>query len=412
MRGRHRIIGGGAGGRAIFRALAGASVLAFATLAAVSAGAQTQPGWSLPPGETSSPTPAPQGPVDAQNPVVAPSPAPAGPEPVPVIVAPPPPAPSASPSAPASPAAPARRETPTARASTGSAPAEPVEAAPASPAPAPAASPAPLAENAEPVAAPPTAPPPTASKSPTWWWLALPMALLLLALGWRLARKRGPEPYSEPEPAAEPEAAPEPHVLPEAAAVPPIPAPAFSAPPAVNPVRASGALDFTPLSLRISLVYATLRFRLVLTAGTAFPAGRLLADMISAHGSLPQDQQLAPPIETLALLADTPALDPAQAIEIEGELQLPLGSVRPLRQGDATFLVPLVRLAWLGDNAPGVPHLELGCAFTVGVHGQGPALAPLRLDTGPRDFTGLSAREIDAARRTTLLPLDPTRAAG
>lgn len=396
----------GKGGRAVSSIIAGA-----AALCAVCASAQPLSGWNLPPGsEATSSAPAAQGPVDPQNPAVAPGTAPA-----PVIIAPPPPRASPTPtpvptpsqraSAPR-PAATAPQAEPNRPASRAPVPAEPPapvieDTAPAEAAPAPA--PAPLPEPA-----PAIAPAPAASSAwPAWWW-ALPAALAVLALGWLLARRRARPADDEAEPAQvrpEPPAAPVPGL-----------APAPAPPPVVDPLpgltRASGSLDFTPALLRISLVYATLRFRLELTAGTAFPAGRVLAGMISAHGSLPRDQQLAPPPEALAVLAATPALVQGQTIAIEGELQLPLASIRPLRQGEATFLVPLVRLAWLGENEPGVPHLELGCAFTVGLAGGGPALAPLRLDTGPREVTGLSAREIEAARRTALLPLDPARAAG
>ncbi|SFF95862.1 hypothetical protein SAMN05518801_104157 [Novosphingobium sp. CF614] len=191
-----------------------------------------------------------------------------------------------------------------------------------------------------------------------------------------------------------------------------IPAPSFAPALPAEPARASGQMDFEPIAMRVSLVYATLQFRLVLTARTAFPAGRLLGDMISAHGSLSRDEQLAPPPQALAIIQAIPRLAPGQVLDVKGELRLPLAAIRPLRQGAATFMVPLVRLALLGDGQPGLPRLELGCVFTIGIPGAGPALAPLRLDTGPRDFPGLSAREIEAARRTVLLPLDPARAAG
>lgn len=163
--------------------------------------------------------------------------------------------------------------------------------------------------------------------------------------------------------------------------------------------------------MRLSLVYATLQFRLLLRTQTEIPAGKLLGDMISAHGSLPQSMQLAPPPEALGVLQPIPPLAPGQTLDVKGELRLPLNAIRPLQQGAASFMVPLVRLALLGDEGTS-PHLELGCVFTVGIPGSGPALAPLRLDTGPRDFATLAAREIETARRTALLALDPARAAG
>ncbi|MCJ2178965.1 hypothetical protein [Novosphingobium album (ex Hu et al. 2023)] len=169
---------------------------------------------------------------------------------------------------------------------------------------------------------------------------------------------------------------------------------------------------FEPGAMRLSLVYATLQFRLVLTARTDIPSGQLLADMISAHASMPRDQQLAPPPETLGVVQAFPRMTPGQVLEIKGELQVPLAAVRPLQRNGASFMVPLVRLALVGEDDPTLPHLELGFVFTVGLAGEGPALAPLRLDAGPRQITGLAGREIEPARRTVLLALDPARATG
>ena len=407
--------------RAFTGTAAGWAMLAAVSLSLQGA-AQAQPlqDWSLPPAPASS-APSAQGPVDPQNPVVSPTRAPATPAPVPVIDAPPPPPLARTPPERPAPARqPARTPAPSAAAS-------PPASPPAPQAPARPAADAPIAEeqapdaiaNDEPAEPTPT-PPPLREPSSwrAWWWVAAVALLGVLALGWLLARRRRrmaePEPVAEaPEPPAAAPPAPPP-ALPAAAPAPGITAqaspPSNEAPTEI--ARASGTLDFAPVSLRISLVYATLRFRLTVTAGTVFPAGRMLAGMISAHGSLPRDEQLAPPPEALASVGNTPPLQPGQALEIEGDLQLPLASVRPLQEGGAAFLVPLVRLAWLGDNEPGLPHLELGCAFTVGLPREGAALAPLRLDTGPRDFTGLATREIEAARRTALLPLDPARAAG
>lgn len=396
-----------------------AATLALAPAVVPPAQAQSPNNWSLPTPEASRSGSAAQGPVDTQNPVVrptgpeeTPSPAPspppsappAPPAPVPTIDAPPPP--------------PITRETPRAAPSSSvrTAPAESPAGAPGSPVPAISAAPsqAPAASEA-PAAAQASAP--VANKGwPLWWW-ALPAVLLTLAAAWLVARRRRPvaeEPWEE-EPL---EAPPEPVTrTPDAADPAPAPvrtpAPAFATAPAgaQEPARASGLLEFQPIAMRLSLVYATLQYRLLLTSQTDIPEGRLLGDMISAHGSLPQAAQLEPPPEALPLLQTITPMAAGQVLDLKGELRLPLTAVRPVRQGDAAFMVPLVRLALLG-NERATPHLELGCVFTIGVPGSGPALAPLRLDTGPRDFTTLSAREIEAARRTVLLPLDPARAAG
>ncbi|MCT2398926.1 hypothetical protein [Novosphingobium mangrovi (ex Huang et al. 2023)] len=233
------------------------------------------------------------------------------------------------------------------------------------------------------------------SRWPVWWW-GIPAALAALVPGFLLLRRRR-------NPAGDEE------VQSVTPSIPPRPvAPA----PAAPSHRAGCDLEFEPAAMRLSLVYATLQFHLRLTAQTELPPGKLLADMISAHGSLPQAMQLAPPPEALGTVQTFARMTPGQVLEVKGELQLPLSVIRPVQRGGAAFMVPLVRLALLGDARPDLPHLELGCVFTVGIPGSGPALSSLRLDTGPREFTELSAREIEAARRTVLLPLDHARAAG
>lgn len=246
------------------------------------------------------------------------------------------------------------------------------------------------------------------------------MALALLGLAFVFLRRRLT--YSAQESASTkqwqdeqtPVAERSPPVIESPPAPPVLPEPVihYTTHPAQELARARVSIAFRPLAMRLSLVYATLQFRLQLTAQTAIPEGRLLGDMISAHGSLSQAAQLSPPLEVLATLNPIPAMAPGQTYEIAGELRLALNAVRPVRQGNASFMAPLVRLTLLGNGAATEPHLELGYVFTIGIPGDGAGMTLLRLDTGPRDFANLSAREIETARRTTLLPLDHIRAAG
>ena len=254
---------------------------------------------------------------------------------------------------------------------------------------------------------------------PLWSW-AIPVALALLGLAFAFLRRRST--YSAQESTSTkqwqdeqtPVAERSPPVIESPLAPPVLPEPVihYTTHPAQELARTRVSIAFRPLAMRLSLVYATLQFRLQLTAQTAIPEGRLLGDMISAHGSLSQAAQLSPPLEVLATLNPIPAMAPGQTYEIAGELRLALNAVRPVRQGNASFVAPLVRLALLGNGAATEPHLELGCVFTVGIPGDGAGMTLLRLDTGPRDFISLSAREIGTAKRATLLPLDHIRAAG
>jgi len=361
--------------------------------------------WSLPSGAS---TPSAQGPTDPQNPVVrprqnapAPAPATAAPTAVPTIAAPPPP-PSATSATPtprpiASPSARPTAELP----STQPAPV-PTSAAPEAPSPAsPAATPTPEPVPTETGDIAAAAVPATehSDSNPSWWPIAAGV-LVLIALGIAavLWTRRGRKAAEAPEadwPAEEPVSpvtAPE-TVAPvlSAAPVKPVPAPpspGFATVDAIDDVT----LAIEPVSLRLSLVYATLQLRVTLTAAADRPAGQLLGDMISAHASLPQDQQLSPDLAMLVRLKPVAAMAAGESQLLTTEVQLPLNAIRPLMRGTASYLVPLVRLVLATEGRQPVRRV-----VTVGATG-GAALAPLRLDTGPRTFDALGAREIEAAR--------------
>lgn len=276
---------------------------------------------------------------------------------------------------------------------------------------------APTAESTAAEEAPAAAPLAAQESWPFWWWAA-PLALLVLgALAFLLRRGRArPEAqeWEEPEqvapsPAAiAPAAAPAPK--PEIAAAPAktapaAPQPAFTAPaPAVEP--AGIEVSFEPAGLRLSLVYATLQYRLTIAAATDLPAGQLLGDMIGAHGSMSPEEQLAPPVEVLTALKSVPPIAAGESVTLTGEIQLPLNAIRPLQQGTASFFVPLVRMYFINEA------VALRRVYTVGIEGGGAGLSPLRLDTGPREHRELAAREVEGARAYPLQPGEHHRAAG
>ena len=442
--------------------LSATTALAGVLFLAGAAPALAQATWSLQPGADSTQAPArPSGPVDAQNPVVTrPGNTPEEtPSPKVTLPAAPPPAvtapaaktlekPAAKPSAPASeaarrtdaprvtatPATPAPTQAPTA---TAPQPAPSASASPIVPVQSPAAADTPQSVPAgEPAAAPAT---PPASHWPEWW-LAIPVALLLAAGGvFALLRRRAApataweEAGMEPEPEVDDiEEAPEAVAAPVAKAPtePAIPAPArpatppavTAAPPRANPLlapllvpaqapvaaapvppapaptlasteRAEVALE--TVLMRQSLVYATLVYRITLAApANGIPAGAVIAaDMISAHASLSQAEQLAPDPASVPIRHRFEALAPGETREVKGEIQLPLNAIRPLRQGNATLFVPLLRLFLaLPDGS-----IERR-VFSLGLPGEGAGLAPVRIDTGPRDHAPIQSREIAGAR--------------
>ena len=170
--------------------------------------------------------------------------------------------------------------------------------------------------------------------------------------------------------------------------MPPIPAPA----PATDPFL----IALEPVRLSVSLVNATLHYELSVTNRSAepLPPVALAADMIGAHASLSDDNQLARDGTGLELRHELPALGPGETARAKGELRLPLASVTPIRNGEATLLVPLVRLR--AESGPWSARR----AMVVGESPRAPGgrLRPFRLDTGPRIFGEVSQREIaDAA---------------
>jgi hypothetical protein len=388
-----------------------ASFLAAAVLAAGLPGggamAQSAGGaagdFRLQPG--ASPSPRAAGPVDPETPRPVPAAQPsaqpgAGPSGVPaapVTVSPvpttppvitPPPRALATPSA-----APARPRT------------EPAAAATPEIAPAPALAPAaPTASVEPPVAAPSPLPAPVvASEAPAAlapgadggispWWLAALALLAALGAGlwWRRAHAAttvDDEPADDRVALAPVAPSPRPMAAPAAPVAPEVVAPAADEGPL--------ALALEPLRLSVSLMNATLHYRLAVTNRSAAPIGPLAvaADMIGAHASLSEEAQLGRDGAGLELRHELPALAPGQSAELAGELRLPLSAITPIRAGDATLLVPLVRLR------AEIPGWSTTRALVVGEAPEAPGgrLKPFRLDSGPRIFARIDQREVASA---------------
>lgn len=359
------------------------AVLALATTAlAPSASAQSVTDFRLPAGSA----PRAQGPVDPDNPAT-PS-APRAPEPP--APAPPAPVPSAIPTLsirPPAAATPAQPPRPAARAparpGTAATP-QPATAAPAIPAPPtpPEAATGNAAESLP--AAPPSATQPAAQPSGSipWWWL-IPAALVGGLGAWALLRRR-----RAPAPPA--------FVRPSAPAPTPAPEPAQTPAPTPPPHLADPlAMDLQPVRLSVTLVNATLQYRLILANHSAEPLGPLFiaADMIAAHASLSQQSQLGQDGEGLELRHEIATIAPGESLELKGELRLPLASVTPIKAGAATLLVPLVRLRAEGAGPSRTVALVIGESPVT----PGGPLRPFRLDQGPRIFATVGQRALAAA---------------
>lgn len=399
----------------VTRSGSGSSVLALA-LFAVPAAAQSVSDYQLPPAPKEGPVL--EGPVDTENPVVAPTVSVPTPRPSPTAQ----PAPAPAPTARATPSPPVARpetvvprvrQTPAVQpqARTGATVAQPSP----QPEPAPRFSPLPPAESEEPtpVASPQVVAGAEAPDDALPWWMAIPVVLVLLLAGLLLWSRRGSatataqdEGFDRDEGPADIDTAPSapaalPPVAPRASLPPPAPPPKPAAAPASSPSpiprpsfgAAPSPLRFEPVAMRLSLFYATMSYRLEVTRPREHEGPmRVLGDIISAHASLGSEAQLAPDTAALAELHDLASLEPGNTAELKGEIQLPLNAIVPVKGRASALFFPLARFVL---DMPG--RAPLVRIYSVGQAPDRPegALRPFRLDTGPRNFAALDRREIE-----------------
>ncbi|PKB19599.1 hypothetical protein B0I00_1836 [Novosphingobium kunmingense] len=385
------------------------SAAALATALASPAMAQSVNDYRLPGTTTTAPNPRAQGPVDAEAPVVRPTPQPTATpsatptiSPAPVVATPAPAAtsrPAPATSQPAPQPAP-RAAAPTLRTS------QPVPGASGAavalpPLATPAATGSPGIDTVVPPAAPAASVPSASDDSAgPWPWIAGLLAIvaaIFALMWWRRGRdEREPEITFEPpvvrtapastgpvpEPTVDPAAEPRP-------AAPVVPQP---------PLDRSGleiALEATRMSA--SLLATTLNYRLVVTnRGTQVLSGLAVeGDMVSAHSSLPAEQQVATDAHTLEARHALVELAPGESAEFTGDFRLPLTAVTPIRSGQAAFFVPLARLR-VRARTPGGNPLVSAQTFVVGELPEQPgaALRPFRLDLGPRTYSRIGQRAV------------------
>ncbi|MBU2340639.1 MAG: hypothetical protein KKE77_05290, partial [Alphaproteobacteria bacterium] len=207
--------------------------------------------------------------------------------------------------------------------------------------------------------------------TPAWWWLLGLAALAALAAAAIWWRRRSPAPLRiEP-----------PVVRKDSAAAPAAP---------------RAALTLRPEAIRLSrsVMAATLTYRLtVLNRGTEALTNVVIeADLGSASGDRPVEEQVAIPTTALEPRHTMPRLAPGQSARFEGRLQLQLSQVGILRQGNTPLMVPLLRLRTTADGIdPQAQTLAIGQQGT----GSSSRLQPFRLDEGPRGYEPLAQRVLD-----------------
>ena len=213
----------------------------------------------------------------------------------------------------------------------------------------------------------------------SWWLWTLGALLAFGALGfaaWAWWQRRA---------AAGPVAVPQverPRLAPSPAQGAAAPAPAA---PAAEPLQ----ITLEPLRLSLTLINATLSYRLEVANRGASPLEdlRIGADMISAHSSMSREQQLAGPGIGAAPQQRIARLEPGDSQVVEGEFRVPFSQIVPIRQGNAALLLPLARFRLEAAGTSAVVR-----TFVVGQPGQGTGLQPFRLDLGPRIYPRLSQR--------------------
>ena len=113
--------------------------------------------------------------------------------------------------------------------------------------------------------------------------------------------------------------------------------------------------------------------------------------MEAARGDVAIERQLEPPLGKLPAAHNSKNLEPGAVIELTGEFRVPLAQLNPIRRGEQALFVPIVRLraaAASDGNDPVIAQQSI----LLGRADQGPELAPIRLDQGPRVYRHIGQR--------------------
>ncbi len=162
----------------------------------------------------------------------------------------------------------------------------------------------------------------------------------------------------------------------------------------------AGIVGATDLQLRAeaikltrSVMNATLHYRVTLLnrSGSALSNIALGADVVSAHGGVPVEQQVASSSQLLEKRHTFDRIAPGQSVRYEGTAMIPLSQARIIRQGNASLFVPLLRV-----RIDGVGEEALVKTFVIGQGvPDGGRVSPFRLDDGPRSYEPIAARALD-----------------
>jgi MYXO-CTERM domain-containing protein len=286
--------------------------------------------------------------------------------------------------APARVAATPRRTPPPAPAMPRSGPADPIPMPPADAAPADAAPAAPTSAQAPPETAPAAPTPAAGGEGTSYWYYALPAAMLAL-LGLVVVRRRrrtGAEPVAVPAPAA---AAPPAKPRPD-----PIPRPWLEL--SLKAERAS----FTAAE-------AELQFELEIANKGKSDARNLRIDVKMFNGGAEQDKEIGAFFKTAGREATKLSLPVAEAGVtgvIHGRVTLALEDMRAMRLDERLLFIPVVAVNALYDWGEGRTG-QTSKSYVIGRELQAPSekMGAFRVDQGPRVWRTVGQRPHKLAKR-------------
>lgn len=117
---------------------------------------------------------------------------------------------------------------------------------------------------------------------------------------------------------------------------------------------------------------------------------QIFGDLVTAHGKVPANQQLADGATELAPLEVMPALAAGEKAELTASLNLPVSQIRTIAQGRATLYVPLLRLRVSSEG-----HDPVTQTFVIGLKPPGTGkVQPFRLDEMPQTYHQIGSRAL------------------
>ena len=150
-------------------------------------------------------------------------------------------------------------------------------------------------------------------------------------------------------------------------------------------------LDFRPHKANTTLLNAVIGFELTL----ANHSDGQLSDirLLGAMGQAEQHGSKGQMSTDLALLHRVPTLGTGDAERISNEFRIPLANIRPIIFRSQALFVPLVRFSIEFTDGSGFRQFQTA-SYLVGLEHQPPRqkMAPFRLDMGPQSFNPLGHR--------------------